>query len=263
MTNSYPRNDRRKARRRLFIATAAVLLAFFFDAVSGGALRGAARAVSSSAWKAGSAAGGAIFSSGFFSSKRAILAENEALKRELAMRDSLAGRMEALEKENEELRALARLAQSRGGVAAPVVSSTRSSLYGTFLIGAGAENGISVGDIVLAGERGFVLGRVVDVRKHSSLVKDIFAPGGSLEAAASGATFLLEGRGGGNARAEVPSALQIGKGDVVMSPAFGGRSVGIVSATSSDPSSALKRVYVRAPVNLSDLRFVYVVSDAE
>ncbi len=253
-----------KARRRLLVATLVVILALVFDLVSGGLLRDLIQRASSAVWTVGSAGSGAILGSGFFSSKRELEVENEALRAELTAHKVLTGRLQVLERENEELRAMARFAADMRGVTAPIVSSSNSSPYGTFLIGAGAPEGISEGSVVLAAsEKGFVVGTVAEVGNRVSLVREVFAPGTSIEGLVGDVMLSLEGSGGGNARAEVPRTLEVFEGDAVTSTAFGGRIIGIVGAVSSDPGSALARVFVRMPVSLSSLRFVYVVPRLE
>lgn len=260
MMSLYRRSDRRHARKRLLIATLIVAVLFLFDAISGGTLRGVARSLSVGVWRATDGIESAIFGSGFFMSRRALTAENDSLKKRIAdLEAELAGHR-LMKDENAELRSLVRLAESANGITAPIVSSVRSSPYGTFMIGAGTAEGISAGSIVMAGGgRGFVIGEVTEAGKYSSLVREIFAPGASVEGTLAGAALVFEGQGGGNARSEAPRALSLSAGDSVTSAEFGGRLIGIVGAVSSDSSSAVRSVYVRTPVGLSELQFVYVV----
>lgn len=260
MTSLYRRSDRRHARKRLLIASLIVVVLFLFDVASGGTLRGVARSLSAGVWSATTGIGSAIFGSGFFSSRRALSAENDALKSRIAdLEAELAGH-QLLKDENEELHSLVRLAESAKGVTAPITSSVRSSPYGTFMIGAGSAEGISAGSIVMAGgERGFVIGQVAELGTHSSLVKEVFAPGVSVEGTLRDAALVFEGQGGGNARAEAPRALSLAVGDSVTSARFGGSLIGTVGAVSSDSSSAFRSVYIRTPVGLSELQYVYVV----
>ena len=167
---------------------------------------------------------------------------------------------EALESENRELRGIVHIAEDVSGRTAPIISSVRSSPYGTFIVGAGSADGISAGSVVMAGgERGFVIGQIAEVGEHSSLVEEIFAPGASAEGSVGGAELIFEGQGGGNARAEAPRAISIAEGDSVTSAMFGGRLIGVVGAVPADSASAYKSIYVRTPVSLSELQFVYVV----
>src|SRR6185436_1685826 len=96
-------------------------------------------------------------------------------------------------------------------------------------------------DIVTLGSAqggGFAIGRVSDVRKHSSLVTLVFAPKASEEALVHGVSLNVGGQGGGNGRADAPRAAVIAVGDPVLSPSLGGRAIGIVGALESDPARA-------------------------
>ena len=260
MKNLYRRSDRR-GTRWLFIASSIVGLLFLIDIVSGGWLRGGVRAASASLWSVGRGASSAIFESGFLSSRRALIAENESLKGKVAELTLRAAEATVFEEEAMALRALARLAESEEGITAPVVSSVRSSLYGTFLIGAGTEDGVEVGDLVLAGDgaRSFVVGRVREAEKGVSLVGQIFAPDVSTEAVIGSATLMVEGRGGGNARTTAPEALAIEVGDTVIGREFYGRPIGIVGAISHNSASATDEIFIQLPIGLAALTFVYVI----
>jgi len=249
--------------RRLIVATIIVILVLAIDGLSGGGIRTLVRAASARVWGAGSQAFSAISGSGFLSTRRALLGENEGLKQEVARLQAHAAALEVLQSENASLRRIVRLAEAGPGITTPIISSSRSSPYGTFMVGAGSKEGVVVGDLVVMGEGGsggFVVGRVSEVSKHLSLATQIFAPNASTEATIRGASVILEGQGGGNARAEVPRAFSVSPGDVVLSARFRGRAIGVVGSVSDDPSSAYKNVYIGLPVGLDALQFVYVVS---
>lgn len=260
----YLRNDRRRARSRLLIATIIVIALFLIDALSGGAVRAIVRTGGTLLWRGSAQIESAIFGSGFFSTRRAMQSENEALRREIAVLESEVAGHEGLLQEIAELRKLVRLAESSAGVTAPIISSTRSSPYGTFLIGAGVADGLTVGNVVLAaGENGFAVGEIADVHQKSALVREVFAPGVTLDGRLRGADLSFEGQGGGNARATAPRALAVAEGDPVTSGLYGGRLIGVVGSVSSDSASAYKSVYVRTPVSVSELQFVYVVPNSQ
>lgn len=256
-------NSVRVGRRRLIGATLLLLLLLAIDALSGGAVRGVARTLYAAAWRPISAVSEAVARSGAFASRRALSAENEALRREverLRVRDASGA---IIREENEALRALLPLAERRGGIAAPIASSLRSSPYGTFIIGAGSEAGIAANDVVLAGDGAdafFIVGIVSEVQRNTSLVRQLFAPGAESNALLGGAEIVVEGRGGGNARAQVPRAVPVQVGDPVISPELGGYAIGIVGSAVSEPAGAYSDVNIGLPVSLSALTFVYVVS---
>lgn len=262
MKSLYRQNKSRRSSRILISATILVLVVFAIDALSGGRIRSLVRISTSNTWNVGAHVASAVAGSGFFSSRRTLQEENQALKAEAGRLQLRIAELVILEHENEALRATAHLAENLPGTAVPISSSLRASPYGTFTIGAGSAEGIAEGDAVLAATdegRGFVVGYVSEVAMHHALVTQVLAPGASVEVIAQETPMTLEGRGGGNARAEAPRALEIAEGDLVVSPEFGGMAVGIVGSVSSEAASAYKQVYVGLPVNLAALTFVYVI----
>jgi cell shape-determining protein MreC len=245
----------------LYVAFIAIALvaAFVFgiDRISGGAVHGYARQGGSMVWAVASAAGSMVTGSGVLSTKQTLIEENTQLKEEIAKRDENALRYAALADENASLRELLDLA-SEEGVTAPVLSSFESSPYGTFRIGGGAAAGIEEGSIVLT-NGGFVLGSVTFVSPRTATVEAFFAPGKELEMQVNGIPFTADGRGGGNARGEIPRDAKVALNDVVIIPAFGGRTAGIVGKIESASSSAYTTLYIRIPRNLDSLRYVYVL----
>ena len=100
---------------------------------------------------------------------------------------------------------------------------------------------------------------MTEVSERTALVMQVFAPNTSTEAAIGSVSLVVEGRGGGNARAQAPRDAAIGEGDVVVSSRFRGLPIGVVGSITGDPASAHKEVYIGLPVNLATLRFVYVI----
>ena len=260
MRNSYQQN---KGRRRLLLATVFVIVVFVADALSGGSARAFARAGAANMWAAGASAGERVFDSGFFSTRRALEKENKTLREELTQLQTRVAAFDILKIENESLRLLAHFAERERGITALIVSSLRSSPYGTFLIGAGSEDGIRAGNLVMAGDPqfgGFVIGRVESTDARISLVKAVFAPNEAFDAVINDISVMLLGRGGGQARAEAPRDAEIKTGDSVFSPSVGGRAIGVVGGVEVDKGDASQRVYVILPFSLT-YRFVYIVGE--
>ncbi|OGG50281.1 hypothetical protein A2763_01280 [Candidatus Kaiserbacteria bacterium RIFCSPHIGHO2_01_FULL_54_36] len=249
-------------RRRLLATTALVVLVFVIDLASGGSIRHQLRGVASIASQWTSRVGSSIKGAGIFSSRAALEAQNRSLTEELSQFEERAAGYDALKAENAQLRALLNLVQSTpgqgAGVTAPVVSSVRSSPYGTFLIGAGSAEAIARGSLVQT-SGGFVVGSISDVGAHTALVSEVFAPGASIEAEVAGSSILATGSGAGNARAEVPRGIPISPGDTVVASQLGQRPIGIVGKVASSTGSAVQTVYIRLPVNLNSLQYVYIV----
>ncbi|QQG37519.1 MAG: rod shape-determining protein MreC [Candidatus Kaiserbacteria bacterium] len=253
----------RGTRKRLFAATVLVLLILFADLLSGGAIRAMVRGAYVRVWSAGSGVVSGIFESGFFSTRRALERENGSLRERLSELETKSASFSVLRQENDSLRSLLKVAERAPGITASIVSSVRSSPYGTFLIGAGSEDGVAPGSLVLAADSagdGFVLGVVQEADARTALVKELFGPGISTEASVRGASVVVEGQGGGNARAEAPRNLPVVAGDPVTAPSLGGYPIGVVGAVKTEASSAESDVYIGLPVSLAGLSFVYVVA---
>ena len=246
----------------MLAATALVIFLFILDLLTGGFLRHTLRraTVVISQWSA--QVGSSITGTGMFSTRASLEAQNRSLAEELAQFEERAGGYEALREENEQLRALVHLANSSPlsaqGVTAPVVSSVRTSPYGTFLIGAGAQDGIVRGSLVLTGG-GFVVGKVTDMGAHTAVVSEIFAPGSAVEAQVGGAPISAVGSGGGNARAKVPRALSFTVNQPVTAPELGQRPIGIIGSIASSSASASQDLFIVLPVNLGSLTYVYIL----
>ncbi len=251
-------SSERSGRSRLLYATLLILLLFFLDLISGGAVRNLVRSAASSVWAASAGLQRTVLDSGFFASRRALTDEIEMLRAQLQQNSEKAAAYEVVASENELLRSLLSLSQQERGVTVPVVSSVRSSPYGTFVVGAGRDAGITAGSLVLS-EGGFVVGRVSEVQKNSSLVSEILAGGARIDVMISGAVASASGRGGGNARVGMPRAISISVGEPVTAPELRGRAVGLVGSVESDSASAEQTVYFSLPVNLASLRYVYIV----
>ena len=261
MKSSFQRNNK-GGIGRLVLTTLVFAAIILVDLLSGGVVRDSARALAANIWGIGARASAAVFHSGTFSSARALAEENRLLKSEVAeLRARLAG-IATVEEDARALRALAKLATEEDGVGAPIISSLFSSPYGTLLVGAGSDEGVEVGDLVLSGDGGrgsFVVGRVRDVGRHRALVDYALAPGTRFEGVIGGATLQIEGAGGRNARAEAPDSVLIESGDPVIVSEFGGRAVGIVGSISHDVANASNDIFINLPVDLGVLRYVYVI----
>jgi len=250
--------------RRIFTATIVVCALILVDAFSGGTVRSLVRQAGSLVWRWGVSIERAIYESGFFRTRRGLIAENLALTEQIAQFQERSAAYRVLKDENRSLREMLRVAEAaRGtskesGITAPIVSSFRASPYGTFQVGAGTADSVSPGNLVLSAEN-FVIGRVWSADAHTSLVKEIFAPNTLSDAVLHGIGVAVVGQGGGNAKTDVPREADIAIGDPVVSAIFGSRAIGVVGNVSVDSGSAYKRVQIYLPVNLAVLQFVYIV----
>lgn len=254
---------RNKGNGKLWAATALVIFLFVFDLATGGRVRTVARVGAASLSRAVQGASASIAATGLLATHASLAAQNRALADQLAQYEARAALFTVVQAENDQLRSLTRLVRSATGISAPVVSSALASPYGTFLIGAGTADGVHGGSLVLisstSSSEGFVVGVVQNAADHIATVGEAFAPSSSLSVVIHGNATALAGSGGGNARARIPRGAPVLVGDPVLVPEFGGRAVGIVGHIASSSAQASQDVYVRVPINLDSLQFVYVI----
>ncbi len=243
--------------RLLALITLGVVLFMGADYLLKGLLRSQVRAYTEPVATASHRVAGFVFQTNFWKSRAALQREVERLTMEVEREKGRQAALEAVQGENEILRSLARVAENTPGKTVPIISSFSSSPYGTFMIGGGSSAGINVGDLALVGD-GFVLGSVTNVSQNSAVVSAVFSPGASTDVMTDDVAFSVQGRGGGNARAEVPRELPLAEGDALLAPLYASRPVGIIGRIESASSSAFSDVFVLLPYNINTIRFVFV-----
>src|SRR3989344_1164437 len=181
-------------RRRLLIATLIILALLALDVFSGGFVRGTVRNASARLWTSSAKLRSSVAASGIFTTRASLARENMSLKDELAQYREKAAGYDVLLSENAALRAMLHLSETHAGITAPLVSSSRSSPYGTFLVGADTEDAVARGNLVLT-DGGFVVGLVADVQRGTTQVKSLFAAGVQTDALISGTAVTVVGDG--------------------------------------------------------------------
>ncbi len=246
------------SRRRLLGATALVVILIVIDVLSGGGVRNLVRSLGAAIWNSTAHVRTSIVESGYFATHRSLAKDNATLRAQVARLEEQAAGYDVLREENAQLRTALNFSTSESTITAPVVSSFTSSPYGTFLIGAGIDDAISTGDLVVS-SGGFVIGVASDVQKRTTSVRGVLSPGERIDALLGETALVVLGDGGGNAHASVPLGVVVAEGDPVISPAHGGRAIGVVGKVDAPPASPDQTVYIRVPLNLASLRYVYIV----
>ncbi len=249
-------------RRRLLIATLIVVGICIADFASHGSIRGIVRGGALYVFTLSERMRAGIIDSGYFRSNHALAQENARLKTELATAKAESASYESLRKENDLLRSLLNLGKSEAGVTAAVISSFRASPYGTFIIAAGARDGVAQGDVVIA-EGGFAVGKITDVSETSSIVVSALASGNNIDVIVADAAVVANGEGGANGRLSLPRGVTVLAGDAVIAPSYGSRPIATVGKVEQLPASGEQRVFISLPFNLSLVRFVRVVTAHE
>ena len=252
----YRPQQENRGRSRLLYATAIVAIVFLLDLVAGGRLRAVARVPASYLYISLSHVSETILQTGIFSTRHSLELENAQLQAQLTTYKEKDATYAAIQDENTHLRSLVGLAAHTPGRAASIVSSFSASAYGTFTIDAGAEDGVARGFTVYTGD-GFAIGTVADAGSGTSLINQLFAPNASVEAVVHDTRIVLEGQGGGNARARAPRESAISIGDVVRAPSVNAP-IGVVEHVTAESTGAYQEIFVRIPANLETLSLVYV-----
>lgn len=197
-------------------------------------------------------------------STQSLVAENIALHTELSTlrRENFMAQITL--HENATLRALlGRTDDKKQLLPAAIVNDETFSPYESFVIDQGMQEGVGEQMLVLSAE-GFALGSVYRALEHTAIVTKFSAPTIQTEVLLVGTTTVharMEGYGGGTMVIRVPRDLEIAERTDVVLPNFGGSPIGTVVHIALTPQDAYQTVYVRAPVNMYQVRYVFVDLD--
>lgn len=209
-------------------------------------------------WSAGNAA--ASFTKGIsaiFVNRANLVAERDTLR---AQNAALSAEYEALRAREAGLEASFGRTPKGEGVLATVVLRPPVSPYDVLVIDEGGHAGVEAGDLVVA-PGSIPLGRISSVGEKSARVLLFSAPG-TEEAVWVGTKHIpgtLLGEGSGAFSVSLPRAAEVEEGDLVALPAFSGGVVGTVAIIEEDPSSPVKKIYVKNSTNLFSLFWVRVL----
>ena len=197
--------------------------------------------------------------SGSLRSPSMILSENEDLKRQLTDAQVRLTTIHAIETENAELKAMLNRASSTTHILAAVLKRPPASRYDELIIDAGSEEGISSTSLVYASGN-VLIGHVSDVLSHTSKVTLFSSPGQQYEVliGASHAPATAIGQGGGQYKVQLSRDVKVSEGDMVIEPSLNDTAFGIVTDVESDPTQPFERVSFAPPVNVYQLRWVFV-----
>ena len=144
-------------------------------------------------------------------------------------------------------------------ILAAILAKPNRSPYDTFIIDAGKDQNITVGDLVFA-LGNIPIGRVSEVDANSSKVVLFSTAGEKTEVIITGRDVFtaITGRGGGNFEMIMPREFTLEKGTTVTLPGLTPYVVGIVETIISDPRDASTIALLTSPVNIFEIKFVEV-----
>lgn len=206
------------------------------------------------------------FVGAIFSSRSLLVQKNLELQKQLEEQSGKLLRFDSLVKENQDIlaaynrrsEATASLAGNQA-ILGNVVVKPPESVYDVLIVDVGTRDGIKSGNLVYA-LGGIPIGRVSEVTDSTAKVVLISSDGEQSEVVQerTGASIPIVGKGGGNMEATVPQDMDVLEGDKVTLPQFGAAIVATVAQIDSTVTSSSKRVLLRLPVSVFDLRWVEV-----
>ena len=246
---------------RVALILLALIILFVFNAHPPEFLRPVTVALATPFWQAQDLAAN-IFQAAVlpFTDKKKLLEENAALKLELVKKNLALLALEDLAVENQEFKELGGRQLKEAFVLAAILNRPPVSAYDTFIIDAGSDEGIAVGDIVVV-EKNSVIGEVSSVAKNSAMISLYSTPNRETLVAVGleRAEAPARGRGAGNFEVRLPKGVAAETGDTIVIPSINHRLLGFVSKIETGPNDPLQTILFSLPINLNTLRFVMIL----
>ncbi len=247
--------------RNIWVVTAVTLLLFFAFLLNFSFFSSTLQTIGRPIWKS------QIMSSGivgdirsFFSSRSSLISENDSLKNQLNDLSAKAAVNDSLLSENESLKELLGRTNKKNLLLAAVIERPSQSPYDTMVVDVGSANNVSVGEQVFA-DSSLPIGTVTDVYGNSARVI-LYSSSGQKVSVLLGTKNVkaeAEGQGGGNFTIKIPRGVAIQEGDRIIAPSITTAFFGTVSHIDLAPNDSFQTIYFNSPVNLNELRFVYLI----
>lgn len=196
----------------------------------------------------------------WFVSRLTLLSQIEKLQAEVEALRLQNLDSEALIFENQRLKAELQARPEADSFLAGILARPPQTAFDTLVVNLGYEDGVEVGDLVLASAKTLV-GQVVEVRARSSVV---WLNSGSENnflglVVRTGETVEVAGIGGGNLSAKTLSDFDIKPGDSIALSDGSGRILAIVGVVESESSGGTKKVLMSLPFDLGSMQSVFIL----
>ena len=197
--------------------------------------------------------------SGQLKSNEQLLSENQELSRKLDAANIDLKSASILIAENDQLKSLMGRSSTTPSILAAVLQRPPTTVYDELIIDVGADIGVTIGNVVYAANS-IPIGKITDVLSHSSKVVLFSSPGQTYNVLIGKSNIPATGigRGGGQYSAELPRTANVSQGDFVSVPGIKTNLYGIVQTILADPSLPFETIIFAAPVNIYQLKWVYV-----
>ncbi len=196
----------------------------------------------------------------FFRDRSALVSEINTLHSDLAAAGGNRFTIDALARENEELR---RLLGDEGEtrILAGIIGRPSALPYDTLMLDRGSKDGIVVDAPVFIGDN-TIIGIVRYVAADSSVVELITTPGFETTVFIIGPDIFTHasGIGGGQMRVGVPQGIALTEGDLVVIPSITSGVYGAITHVESAPTQPEQYGYVSTHIPIASMRLVAVGS---
>lgn len=193
--------------------------------------------------------------------KKTLLHRQNILEQKVSSLEQQLLGLQLLEDENKSLREiLSYPVITQTNVTARVISKPSQSLYDRIIIDRGQNDGITIGDMIIAGEN-ILIAKIDSVSENNAqalLLSGNFFTGDAV-VTRLGITVPIIGKGSGNFELHVPRDLDVRDGDVLTLPGFPQYIIGVIKSVEFDDRDPYQTVLVRTPMNVQELKFVRVV----
>lgn len=193
--------------------------------------------------------------------KSIILAKNKKLEEQIASYNAALIELDQVKQENQLLRTeLNYTPTGKSIVTARIIGKPNHSIFNSMVIDAGANQGVRIGQLVVAHST-LGVGQVVAVSDTTATVELFGAPHfeGEVLLSNKGITVPATGKGSGNFEIHIPREVEVTDGDLLAFPENPNVTIGVVKSIIFDPRDPFQTVLARLPVNVQELRFVRVL----
>lgn len=145
------------------------------------------------------------------------------------------------------------------GILATVLFPAGRSIYDTFVIDAGSEQGIRDGARVYA-FGSVALGTITSVEENRATVQLYSASGRETSGTVTGNTvaMTLIGRGGGEYEIHMPRDIHFEQGQVIAEQTTVPHTLATIIEITADPRDPFQKIRAKAPINIQALKWVVV-----
>ncbi len=201
------------------------------------------------------------FVGSLFADKRSLVAENQNLKQIDVLYQAVTEERDYYQQQNMLLSRIVPAATSSRVVAtARVISKPSFSPYDTVIIEGGTDNGIRIGDYVLADDV-TLLGMVVEAYGQTSIVDLLSSPDEETKVLIGDKSIqaVATGKGSGDFELKLPRNVDVNNGDVVVAASTTpARIMGTIQNIVVSPDDSFEKIVFKSPVDISELSYVLI-----